>query len=136
MKKILLMALTCFAFVAPGLAGTEYAPGKDYKAPVELPTCFGDREFQIDVFGAYVDGNAQQHAGPIRDHGWGGGIGLTYFFTRMIGIGADASWIYARENGSVAESGERNFQSFTGSIFVRFPSDSTCLAPYLFLGGG
>jgi opacity protein-like surface antigen len=136
MKKLLLGTLATLAFLVPAFAGTEIATGKDYKTPVELPSCFADQEFQIDIFGAYVDGNAREHAGPIRDHGWGGGIGLTYFFTRMLGLGADATWIYARENASVGENNERNFQNFTGSLILRFPSDATCLAPYLFAGGG
>ncbi|MDB6153004.1 MAG: hypothetical protein JWL90_1457 [Chthoniobacteraceae bacterium] len=136
MKKLLTGALFTGAMLVSGFAGIGIAADKEYKTPVELPTCFADHEFQIDVFGAYIDGNAREHAGPIRDHGWGGGIGINYFFTRMLGFGADATWIYADENAGAGDNTERNFQNFTGSLILRFPDDAACLAPYLFAGGG
>jgi hypothetical protein len=107
---------------------------KTYKGPVEEP-CFGDNEFQIDIFGLYLDGNSPDHAGPIRDHGWGGGIGFNYFFTRNIGVGVDAAWVDADENISLG-GGSTVIHHYSGSLIFRFPIDEKCIAPYVYLGGG
>ncbi|RYD60389.1 MAG: hypothetical protein EOP84_37045 [Verrucomicrobiaceae bacterium] len=138
MKKIAFSLLAALAVTGTSFAGTEvYSSGKDYKTPLPPETCFLDRELQIDVYGAYVDGNGGDHAGTIREHGWGGGIGVNYFFTRNIGVGVDGTWIYAEENrGASNDSGDTIFHNFSGSVIVRFPMDEICLAPYLFAGGG
>lgn len=129
-----LMAATSFA-------GHEVVTttGKDYKQPAP-ESCFKDRELQLDIFGTYADGNALDHAGPLQDHGWGGGLGLNYFFTRMIGVGVDAFGTYGRESrhgdDSIPDSKHTTVYNFTGSIIVRFAGETSCIAPYVFLGGG
>ncbi len=140
MKNASLSLLLSLALAGTSFAGQEMvSSGKDYKTQ-PAPTCFNDHELQVDVFGAYVDGNASSHAGPVHDHGWGGGIGINYFFTRMFGVSVDATWIYAKENAasdpSRSDNGSTIFHNFSGSLVARFPSDSTCLAPYAFVGGG
>src|SRR6478735_2750536 len=87
---------------------------KNYKAPLPLD-CFKDQELQIDLFGQYSVGEGPDHAGPIRDHGWGGGIGVNYFFTRNIGIGVDAAWLYAKDIGG----DHTTIHNFSGSLIAR-----------------
>jgi hypothetical protein len=142
MKKLAFSLLAAAAaLVSTSNAGTQvYAAGKEYKAPVVPEVgCFLDQELQIDIYGAYNDGNGHNHAGPIREHGWGGGVGINYFFARNIGIGVDATWIYADENaaaGNDDSSDNTVFHNITGSLIFRFPIDEMCLAPYAFIGGG
>ena len=147
MNKLSTSLLAVLGLVGSAFAGHEMVSSKEYKAPVPVP-CFNDREWQFDVFGAFTDGN-RPHAGPVKEHGWGGGIGINYFFTRNIGIGVDATWLYARDNngdeggtlgdgdnGDNDDNDHTTIHNFSGSIIFRFPNDSSCLAPYLFVGGG
>jgi len=115
--------------------------GKETKqVAVETP-CFGDHEFQLDVFGQYSVGEGPNQVGLFRDHGWGGGIGLNYFFSRNFGIGVDAAWLDAKEapfGGSTSSDGDDSttIHNFSGSLIFRAPIDSMCLAPYVYVGGG
>jgi hypothetical protein len=140
MKKLAFSLLAVASITATSFAGHEMvATGKESKPVIPEVGCFLDRELQIDVFGAYVDGNSSSHAGYIRDHGWGGGIGVNYFFTRNIGLGVDGIWIYGKENAASspnADSDSTVFHNVTGSLIFRFPMDEICLAPYVFVGGG
>jgi hypothetical protein len=82
---------------------------------------FRPNEFQLDLFGSYAD---QDRFGAGRER-WGGGLGLNYFPSRYMGIGADSyleeyKWPY-RVNGS---------------LIFRLPIDDSGLAPYVFGGGG
>src|SRR5947207_4143324 len=96
------------------------------------PECFRAHELSLDMFGQYSDGNAPSHAGPIRDHGWGGGVGLNYFFTRNFGLGLDAAWL-ATEEPSFTRlpvpaalrrgDGSTVTHNFSGSVIYRFPID-------------
>jgi hypothetical protein len=140
MKKLTISLLASVALVSASFAGTEIQSGKDNKKIIAPTLCFNDHELQIDVFGVYQDGNASSHAGPIRDHGWGGGIGINYFFTRNIGIGAEGYWVAANENSaqdnSNNDSDRKAFHNINGSLIFRLPLDESCLAPYAFIGGG
>ena len=142
MKKLAFSLLAVATLGGTSFAGHEMvASGKDYKQPIPEATCFLDRELQIDVFGAYADGNSSSHAGPIRDHGWGGGIGINYFFTRNVGVGVDGIWLDAKENAGAGnndnnDDGGKAFHNVTGSLIFRLPMDASCLAPYVFVGGG
>jgi len=88
--------------------------------PVEEPCLYRDNEFQIDAFGAgafYNDGNP----------GWGGGLGLNYFFFRYIGLGVEQLVVGREDFG--AEWGT------FGHLFLRYPF---CwgLSPYAMVGIG
>jgi len=138
MKSALIPAIAALALATNAYAGQQVSSGasKQFKQPVES-LCFNSGEWQFDLFGTYVDGNSPEHAGPVRDHGWGGGIGVNYFVSRFIGFGVEGYWLDARENGSVSSStSRRTVHNATGSIIARYPSDTTCVAPYIFLGGG
>lgn len=139
MKKIAFSLLAAVAVTGTSFAGTQvYASSKEYKQPLPPETCFLDQELQIDIYGAYVVGEGPSHAGTVRNHGWGGGVGVNYFFTRNIGIGVDGTWIAAKENAASPGVNDSRtvFHNVTGSLIVRFPIDEICLAPYLFVGGG
>ena len=66
------------------------------------------------------------------------GIGVNYFFTRNVGIGVDATWLYAKEASDTdgVEGDHTTIHNFTGSLIFRLPMDESCLAPYFFVGGG
>jgi hypothetical protein len=143
MKKLVLGIAALAAIAATSLAGTEaYSPtGKESKQ-VESPSCFSDTEWQIDTFGAYEVGNGHQLAGPIHDHGWGGGVAVNYFFMRYFGLSAEGTWLEGHDNSGRFDGrfGDDNhatqFQSVTGSLIFRYPIDAWCIAPYIFTGGG
>ena len=141
MKKLVFGFAAMLAIAATSIAGTaSYSASgkgaKEYKQ-VEQPSCFSDKEWQLDVFGAYQDGNSPNHAGPIKDHAWGGGVAANYFFMRYLGLSAEGSWLEGKHNASTgAGSASTQFQSVTGSLIFRYPIDSWCLAPYAFVGGG
>jgi hypothetical protein len=139
MKKLVFGFATLIAVAATSLAGTETYSGpasKEYKQ-VEQPSCFSDKEWQLDVFGAYQVGNGPDHAGPIHDHGWGGGTAVNYFFDRYFGLSAEGTWLEGHDNSAVFHNNSgTQFQSATGSLIFRWPIDAWCIAPYIFTGGG
>src|SRR4051812_27359367 len=140
MKKLTIAFFASIALAATSFAGHEVvSSGKEYKGnPVPPVTCFQDQELQLDVFGAFQIGEGPDHAGPIHDHGWGGGVGINYFFSRYIGIGAEGYWIYADHNAATPgdDNGKTIFHNLGGSLIFRLPIDEMCLAPYAFVGGG
>lgn len=139
MKK-LLFVLSAVTLASPIFAGETVISDKQFKqSVVEEETCFKEREWQFDTFGQYSAGKSGQ-AGAFRDHGWGGGIGINYFFTRNIGLGVDAAWLSIREDARFsrgnADSEHTELHNFSGSFIFRLPIDSACLAPYAYVGGG
>jgi Outer membrane protein beta-barrel domain len=120
MKTFALALLASVGVAASAFAGYEMNTGKDY-SPAN--PCFHDQEFHVDLFGSYVDTQ-----GGGGSDGFGGGVGLTYFFQRYVGIGVDA-------NLSSADDG---LWTFSGSLVARYPLEfgSVCLAPYILGGGG
>jgi hypothetical protein len=122
MKKAVFSLLTCVVLAGTSFAGTAVvSSGKEFKGPVAPVTCFGDTELQIDAFGTY---NAARHQ---YNDGYGGGLGVNYFFLRYVGVGVDST-IYPGGAGGV--------WAFSSSVIARFPIDSICLAPYVLAGGG
>jgi hypothetical protein len=134
-KTLGITLIVSSGLIASGFAGTPIV-SKEYKAPEPI-VCFSEHEWQVDLFGQYSVGEGPHQAGIFRDHGWGGGIGINYFFTRNIGLGVDAAWLAAKEAPYVAGDTERTaLHNFSGSLICRFPIDHLCLAPYLYAGGG
>lgn len=146
MKLIYLTTAALLTVSAAAFAGTQISSGKDYKDKTVVPPtpCFKDQEWQLDLFGAYIDGNALDHAGPWQDHGFGGGVGINYFFSRYIGIGIEGTALYGRENRQHDDRGRHEVNnpkhvpiySGNGSLIFRLPIDHACLAPYAYIGGG
>lgn len=126
MKKSVIAFFACVAVAGSALAGSTYVASgketKEYKTYEEPFTCFSDQELQLDVFGIYTN----TEGGGYGD-GFGGGLGVNYFFARYIGIGADAD---------IFDEGNDGVWGFTGRVIARYPIDSICLAPYAFGGGG
>jgi hypothetical protein len=142
-KLILLIPMAIGLIAATSYAGDRMvSSGKESKAikqTVPEETCFQDREFQLDLFGQYSVGEGPHQAGVMRDHGWGGGLGLNYFFMRQVGIGVDAAWLDVKESTDFQRrggNGNTALHTFSGSLIVRFPIDHLCLAPYIYGGGG
>jgi hypothetical protein len=88
-------------------------------------------ELSVDAFGSgslgkysidHFTGQRVRH-----DTQLGAGLGINYFFTRNIGIGADA---YSENTtGSVVDSASAN-------LTLRLPLGQSGFAPYIFGGGG
>ena len=121
MNKLAFLTFASLASVA--LAGTPVVDsGKKTVVPEE--PCFGETELQLDVYGAYTDVDGDRH-----ESGWGGGVGINYYFQRYIGIGADAT---------VTDGEGSELWQFGGHVLFRLPIDNggLCWAPYAKLGGG
>jgi hypothetical protein len=113
------------AVIALLIAGVGRSFGATYwedrfRYDVNSTDLYPPSEVSLDLFGVYSD-----HS---RDGGdedlWGGGLGLNFFLSRMVGIGVDTytdRWKLP--------------QLANASLIVRFPS-SYGFAPYGFGGGG
>jgi len=92
---------------------------------------YRDHELSIDAFGTLSLGEQfinSISATKVRRNGrLGAGAGVNLFFTRNVGIGADA-W---------SEDVRGRFvDNVSGNLIVRFPIADSILAPYVFGGGG
>jgi hypothetical protein len=92
---------------------------------------FAAHEFSLELYGGFLAperGIEHVFETDIRDDGtWGGGVGLSYFLTREIGLGVDAS---THANGGTF------FDQVLGNLILRLPWERASLAPYLIGGGG
>jgi len=99
-----------------------YATGPRYTA----------NELSVDAFGSYLAGETKEFEEvihhSIRHNGaWGGGVGVNYFFTEMLGIGGDLN---------IPDNGGNFIDSVSGNLIARFPIEPCGIAPYVFGGGG
>ena len=118
MKSLALAAAASVVLSIAAHAGHQVVDNKKTVVPTQEP-CFKDHELQLDVFGAYSNYKG--------DNGWGGGIGLNYFFTKNIGFGIDAQYIDLDTANWTEEA----------ALIVRFPIEgSLCWAPYIKGVGG
>jgi len=137
-------SLVCLALVGTSLAGQTVATaGKDFKRTTSTAveeSGFKAGEWQIDTFAQYSVGEGPNQVGLFRDHGVGGGVGLNYFFSRNIGLGVDATWLSAKEAPSAQNPAKTDdatvVHNFSGSLIFRLPLDWSCLARYVYVGGG
>jgi len=108
------------------VAGIGSAMGASYwedrfRYDTESPELYRPAEVSLDLFGSYTDHDVRNGR---HDESWGGGLGLNFFFTRMVGIGIDSHtdrWQFP--------------QHANASLIVRFPSVAG-FAPYGFGGAG
>lgn len=143
MKKLIPCLIAACGLAAGAHAGDQTVTAqKDTKTltpPAEC-SCFKDHEFQLDFFGDYNVGNGPTHMGIQRDHGWGGGAAINYFFTKNIGIGAEYTLSYGKESPDTDAGRDRGHHTYThgvaGNVIYRLPINTSCLAPYVYLGGG
>jgi len=122
MKKYILSFIGVLALATAATAGTDYKTSKN----VVVDECkFRDSELQLDLFGL---GAFYKEGRP----GWGGGIGVNYFFARYFGIGVEQNLFGRDGEGSASYTEWGTF----GNVFLRYPICSWNLAPYAVVGGG
>lgn len=101
------------------------------QAPDSSAWWFRANEASLDLFGSVsvgqetIDNISRER---VKDDGrLGAGVGGNYFFTRHLGLGADA----------YTENTQHSFVDNTsGNLIVRFPFESVRLAPYVYGGAG
>jgi hypothetical protein len=118
--KLWIMSAVCLPLAA-AMAQTANAPEELFQA----------HETSLDLFGSLSVGQEtidNISGESIEEDGeFGAGVGLNYFFTRMLGLGADA---YSENtHGPFVDNTSAN-------LILRFPLDKIRLAPYLYGGGG
>jgi hypothetical protein len=135
MKKTSITYAALCLSSALGVAG-ELSPAAPQTSitPPSAPL-YREGELQLDAFGVYGIGKGPDHAGPFRDHAWGGGIGLNYFFTQCVGLGIDADLKHGKENGAFGEN-HKTVKQYSASLLLRFPIENSSFAPYAFGGAG
>ena len=125
-----MMLATFAAFAQAGPAVTHFR--SDKKAVVPKEELYRAGEIQLDVIAAYavgrVDRSSHDVNGPLFlgnnnqppakltirdhvDHGWGGGVGVNYFFTRNWGAGLEGYWLDA--HGAI--------HAVLGDLIYRYP---------------
>ncbi len=124
MKKAYITLLTVLGFAGISMAGVSVGKAPVGKGPVPPPPPAGCDCFnpggQFSLYAAALVG-----ANDIDDT-LGAGMAVDYFFTANVGVEADATWIFD----------ESTIHAFTGSLVLRAPINSACIAPYALLGGG
>ena len=109
---------------------TEWWDGH-FKSNPEVPKYNGG-ELSLDMFGSYIASERKFdklfHTNARHGYG-GGGAGLNYFFTELLGAGADF-------NISGKPDDEHPFDYVVGHVDLRLPLGNTGLAPYVSGIGG
>jgi hypothetical protein len=125
-------AVTLIPTVTQAQAVVVQEPGWIQRHWVESPPPlkYTSKELSFDMFGSYL--NRENHLGNLFDtnirHGtWGGGVGINYFFTRYLGVGALMN---------IPNNGGRFVDQAGGNLIFRLPLANSGLAPYIFGGGG
>lgn len=92
---------------------------------------FRANEMSVDIFGTLSYGQKvidNPSLKRVNNNGHGGvGVGLNYFFTRILGVGADA---YSENTRSTF------VDNVSGNLILRLPIEAIHLAPYIYGGGG
>lgn len=128
------IALSALLLSSSLCSAGESTPAKSPAPKPALPL-YREGEIQLDLFGVYGVGNGPDHAGPFREHAWGGGLGLNYFFTQSLGLGLDADMKRGQQNGALGLQ-HKSIEQYTASLLLRFPCENAPLAPYAFGGAG
>ncbi len=123
-----------FLALATALSGVQAGPvessSKEMQSAAEQQSqdWYRDREWNIDLFGAYAfTGTPYRNDRYLdADHAWGGGIAGNYFFSRYLGLGLQG---YALDADDV-------IGQTSGNLIFRYPIPGTRVAPYGFAGGG
>jgi hypothetical protein len=122
MRKYITLVIVSFALVATTIAGSDFKASKNV---IEDSCKFRSNELQVDAFGL---GAFYNQGRP----GWGGGLGVNYFFAKYFGIGVEQDLFGRNSNGSGSYTEWGTF----GNVFLRYPICSWNLAPYAVVGGG
>lgn len=119
-KGLMIVAVAALLLASQGRAADSTWSDR-FRYEKDTATKYMPNEFSLDMFGTYATRDRYGHG----DDNWGGGLGVNYFFTRYIGIGAD----------SYLEEWKTPYR-VNGSLIFRIPIDQVGLAPYAFGGGG
>src|SRR5262245_11679314 len=94
MKRTLLSTVIVVALAMPSFAEDEVSSPKEGNAPVaSCAVCYKDKEWQFDLFYSFSN--------HPTNGGFGGGIGVDYFFHRYVGIGLEGNWFPGGEKDAV-----------------------------------
>lgn len=126
MNKTLTLLAVVLATAATSFAGTAVADSKKVVVAPMQDNLFRAGELQLDVFAAGAAGRFNGR----RANGLGGGLGVSYFFTRYFGIGIDDTL------GGLTIARGKAFDNLQGNLIARYPIESWHLAPYAIAGGG
>lgn len=131
MKNKIITGGTILMLAVTSALGTEHMNDEMMSKHCDACDLYRANELSIDLFGSgsvgkYVIKNPSTTR--IKEDGQlGAGVGLTYFMTRNLGIGAEA----------YSENTTGTFiDSASGNLTLRFPIGQGGLAPYVFGGGG
>lgn len=133
-------------------ASERSTEGKAYKGTIltdRNSQLFGDREWQIDVFGlgAFYKSAEGNFVGSLNGTGsnsrqfsgrpgWGLGLGASYFFQRYLGVGVEQD-VFGRTDGGFRRGDFGYIRWATiGNVFMRYPIEAWHIAPYAMVGGG
>ena len=122
MKKYITLAIITLAMLSSSFAGSDFKVSKNV---IEDSCKFRSNEIQIDAFGL---GAFYNQGRP----GWGGGLGVNYFFAKYFGLGVEQDLFGRNDNGSSSYTEWGTF----GNAFLRYPICSLNIAPYVIVGGG
>ena len=116
---------------ATGVLLITTAPLRASDNNAHTESLFRAQETSVDLFGTvsvgqetinHIAGNRVRKDGRL-----GAGVGMNYFLTRNLGIGAEA----------YSENTRHSFvDNASGNLIFRIPIDTLHLAPYLYGGGG
>src|SRR5258708_35166839 len=119
-KKSLLVIIAGLALAGSAVHAAPFESRMRYDK--EAVDKFPPHDLSLDLFGTY----ATKDRFGAKEDGGGGGLGLNYFLTRFVGIGAD----------SYVEEWKAPYR-VNGSLILRYPLQGMGgLAPYIFGGGG
>ena len=122
MKKYITLAIITLAMLSSSFAGSDFKVSKNV---IEDSCKFRSNEIQIDAFGL---GAFYNQGRP----GWGGGLGVNYFFAKYFGLGVEQDLFGRNDNGSSSYTEWGTF----GNACLRYPICSLNIAPYVIVGGG
>ncbi len=127
MKKTILISFVSLSAGISAMAGSYVSYGKAPKGPMPLQVpslceCFNANTANFSVFGAAI---LPENVSPDFDDSLGGGLAMSYFFSEYLGVEGSYS-IFGTDSA---------VHQLSGSLILRFPIRSLCLAPYVFTGG-
>jgi hypothetical protein len=135
MDKVIVSAMVAVLASATAVFAGETEVSNKQPVPPPAPpveSFFRAGEFDVGAFATYAKGFGENF-GSVGEHGWGGGLDLSYF-----------PWLYAgfRLQGAVMNTvpGDNNAGDIKADVVLRYPLDrvfpNVHLAPYAFGGIG
>lgn len=128
MKKHTLSLLSSILVSAAAQAGeTVHTLTTVVQGPPSGGSLYNPHDWQIDLFGSHAFTDSENRGLIGEDEVFGGGLGVNYFITRNVGVGAEGNLIEI--DGELLGSANLN-------VLLRFPIAETGLAPYIYGGAG